>query len=529
MSGDRISRREAIGKVARAGAGFYALSTLPLLARCASGLGRPNILFIFSDDHAPQAISAYGSQINRTPNIDRIANEGVIFLNSFCTNSICAPSRAVILTGKHSHANGKIDNGGDPFDMTQPTFNKVLQEVGYQTAIIGKWHLRVDPAGFDHWEVLPGQGRYYNPDFRTPTGTVRYDGYVTDVITDLSLEWLRQARDPDRPFLLMSQHKAPHRNWMPGPDHLYTYEDVDIPEPATLFDDYANRASPAADTEMTIAEHMLPAYDLKITPAAAANEQDARWWAGEWGRMNEVQQAAWETAYGPRNDAFFASNLEGEALVRYYYQRYIKDYLRCIASVDDNVGQILEYLDESGLADNTLVIYCSDQGFYLGEHGWYDKRWMYEESLRMPFVARWPARIAPGTRVPQMIQNIDYAPTFLAMAGANLPTDLHGASLLDLMAGRPPTSWRASIYYHYYEYPEPHRVAPHYGVRTERHKLVYYYQTQEWELFDLVADPSETRSLYGDPGSASTAADLKRELRRLRAVYADTTGPDFSD
>ncbi|MDH3456964.1 MAG: sulfatase [Gemmatimonadota bacterium] len=529
MSPERISRREAVSRVARAGAGVYALSALPLLARCAPSLGRPNILFIFTDDHAPHAISAYGSKVNRTPNIDRIANEGVIFLNSFCTNAICAPSRAVVLTGKHSHANGKLDNSGEPFDMTQPTFNKLLQTAGYQTAVIGKWHLRVDPLGFDHWEVLPGQGRYYNPDFRTATGDVRYEGYATDIITDLSLEWLRNGRDPERPFLLMSQHKAPHRNWMPGPDHLYTYEDVDIPEPDSLFDDYANRASPAADTEMTIAEHMFPAYDLKITPPAADNEMDQRFWAVEWDRMTEQQRAAWDAAYGPRNAAFFAASLEGEALVRYYYQRYMKDYLRCIASVDDNVGRILDYLDESRLADDTLVIYCSDQGFFLGEHGWYDKRWMYEESLRMPFVARWPGGIEPGQRVPQLIQNIDYAPTFIQLAGAEAPTDLHGASLLDLMVGRQPRRWRTSVYYHYYEYPDPHRVAPHYGMRTERHKLVYYYRTREWELFDLEADPSEMRSIHGDPTYRAILSDLKRELRRLRAVYGDATGEDFTE
>jgi arylsulfatase A-like enzyme len=529
MSGDNISRRDAIGRAARAGAGFYAASTLPFLAGCARNLGRPNILFIFTDDHAPHAISAYGSRINQTPNIDRLADEGVIFLNSFCTNSICGPSRAVVLTGKHSHANGKLDNSGEPFDMAQPTFNKALQAAGYQTAIIGKWHLRVDPGGFDHWEVLPGQGRYYNPDFRTPAGDVRYEGYVTDIITDLSLDWLRDGRDPERPFLLMSQHKAPHRNWMPGPAHLRTYDDIEIPEPETLFDDYRNRATPAGDTEMTIAEHMFPAYDLKITPAAADNETDQRLWASEWDRMNEEQRAAWEAAYAPRNEAFLADGLEGEALIRYYYQRYIKDYLRCIASVDDGVGRILDYLDEGGLADDTLVVYCSDQGFYLGDHGWYDKRWMYEESLRMPFVARWPGRIEAGTRVPQMIQNIDYAPTFLEMAGTEPPSDLHGESLFDLMRGREPGGWRRSIYYHYYEYPQPHRVAPHYGVRTERHKLVYYYQTREWELFDLQADPSELLSVYADPAYADTVADLKRELRRLRTAYADTTGEDFAE
>ncbi len=529
MTGTPIGRREAIQRAARVGAGFSALSTLPLLAGCAREIGRPNILFIFSDDHAPHAISAYGSRINRTPNIDRIADEGAIFLSSFCTNSICGPSRAVVLTGKHSHANGKFVNGGEPFEMAQWTFNRALQAAGYQTAIIGKWHLGVEPGGFDHWEVLPGQGRYYNPDFRTPAGDVRYEGYVTDIITDLSLDWLRDGRDPERPFLLMSQHKAPHRNWMPGPAHLRTYEDVEIPEPETLFDDYSNRASPAGETEMTIAEHMFPAYDLKITPAATANETDQRLWAAEWDRMNEEQRGAWDAVYGARNEAFFAAGLEGRELVRYYYQRYIKDYLRCVASVDDGVGRILDHLDASGLADDTLIIYGSDQGFYLGEHGWYDKRWMYEESLRMPFVARWPRRIRSGTRVPQLIQNIDYAPTFLEMAGVEAPADLHGESLLDLMVGEQPEDWRGSIYYHYYEYPQPHRVAPHYGVRTERHKLVYYYETREWELFDLQADPSELRSVHADPAYSDTVEELGRELRRLRSEYADTTGEDFAD
>ena len=292
MTGMPISRREAARRAAGAGASLYALGAMPFLSGCAGRAERPNILLVFSDDHAPHAISAYGSRINRTPHIDRLADEGAIFLNSFCTNSICGPSRAVVLTGKHSHVNGRLVNGGEPFDTSQWTFTKALQANGYQTAIVGKWHLGVQPEGFDHWEVLPGQGRYYNPDFRTPAGDVRYEGYVTDIITDLSLDWLREGRDPDRPFLLMSQHKAPHRNWMPGPAHLRTYEDVDIPEPATLFDTYENRASPAGQTEMTIAEHMFPAYDLKITPAAADNETDQRFWAAEWDRMDEAQRAA---------------------------------------------------------------------------------------------------------------------------------------------------------------------------------------------------------------------------------------------
>jgi arylsulfatase A-like enzyme len=525
--GRGITRREVLGHAARVGAGAYVLRALPALARVAPGVvdERPNILFIFSDDHAVQAISAYGSRINRTPHIDRIAREGALFLNSFCTNSICAPSRAVVLTGKHSHVNGKIDNSArDPFDTGQPTFNKALQAAGYETAMIGKWHLRSDPEGFDFWRVLPGQGHYYNPDFRTPDGVVRVQGYVTDLVTDLALDWLERGRDPERPFLLMCQHKAPHRNWMPGPDHLTTYEDVEIPEPETLFDDYRGRASPAAEQEMTLRDHLQPAYDLKITPEEPEDPDDL--FPG-YGRMTPEQKAAWDAAYEPRNARFREADPQGDDRVRWYYQRYIKDYLRCIAGIDDNVGRILDYLDESGLAENTLVVYCSDQGFYLGEHGWYDKRWMYEESLAMPLLARWPGRIEPGTRIPHLVQNIDYAPTFLEMAGEPVPDDVQGESLLGLMTGDGSEPWRDSIYYHYYEHPQPHRVAPHYGVRTERYKLVHYYGTGEWELFDLEEDPRELRSVVDDPARAGVVAELKAELRRLRAYYGDDTGVGF--
>ena len=550
-----MNRREAI----RLGAGATALGAmgpllgLPLLDGCSPpAQGPPNILFIFSDDHACQAISAYGSVINRTPNIDRIAREGALFENSFCSNAICAPSRAVVLTGKFSHVNGKIDNRADPFDTSQPTFNKALQAAGYQTAMIGKWHLRNDPEGFDFWTILPGQGNYSNPDFRTPAHlasgaeaesagagpagtaedsgqspasevvTERIEGYVTDIITDLALDWLGKGRDPERPFLLMCQHKAPHRNWMPGPEHLRDLEGEEIPVPETLFDDYSGRASPASNQEMTIARHALPAYDLKITPPDPENESDVNNWSFVYDRLTPEQKAAWDAVYEPRNEAFREADPQGEERVRYYYQRYIKDYLRCIASVDDSVGRILEYLDEAGLAENTLVIYSSDQGFFLGEHGWFDKRWMYEESLRMPFLARWPARIRPGTRTGEMIQNIDYAPTFLEAAGLPVPEDIQGESLVPLMEGRRPGDWRQSIYYHYYEFPAVHMVAKHHGVRTDRYKLIHYYETDEWECFDLEADPHELRSVYGDPGYADVVAGLKEELARLQALYRDT-------
>ncbi len=524
-SGRIINRREALRLAAGAGAGLGLFGSLPLLEGCAGTTGRrpANILFIFSDDHAPHAISAYGSRINTTPHIDRIAREGALFANSFCTNSICAPSRAVVLTGKHSHANGKIDNR-NVFDMSQPTVNKYLQGAGYETAMIGKWHLQAEPEGFDFWQVLPGQGNYYNPDFDTPDGRVRHEGYVTDIITDLTLDWLQHGRSADRPFLCMCQHKAPHRNWVPGPDYMNLYEGETIPEPATLFDDWSGHASPAAAQEMTVARHMMPFYDLKITPWESEPRPNS-WY----GRMTAEQRAAWDAVYEPRNAAFHRAGLEGRELTSYYYQRYIKDYLRCIASVDDNVGRLLAFLDESGLADDTLVIYSSDQGFYLGDHGWFDKRWIYEESLRMPFLARWPGVIRPGTRVEEMIQNIDYAPTFLTAAGLDVPADIHGVPLLGLMRGRHPRDWRRSIYYHYYEFPAVHMVARHYGVRTERYTLAYFYETDEWELFDLETDPHQLTSVYDDPAYAGTVVELTAELGRLRDAYADETGLDFRD
>jgi len=534
MGSDRMmDRRQALRLTAGLGAGAMALGSLPVLSGCSGSGGRrrPNILFIFSDDHACHAISAYGSRINRTPNIDRIAREGAIFRNSFCSNGICAPSRAVILTGKHSHINGKIDNA-NMFDMSQPTFNKMMREAGYQTAMIGKWHLRADPQGFDYWHVLPGQGSYYNPDFRTPEGTMRHTGYVTDIITDLTLDWLQNGRDEEKPFMMMCQHKAPHRSWMPGPDHLEMFEGETIPEPDNLLDDYTGRAGPASRQEMTLADHAYPAYDLKITPAAADNERDQNMWRNLDARFTDEQRARWHEVYDPRNEEFRQMNLTGDDRVRYYYQRYIKDYLRCIASVDDNIGRLLDWLDESGLADDTIVIYSSDQGFFLGDHGWYDKRWMYEESLRMPFVARWPGVIKEGTTVDHMIQNIDYAPTFLDAAGIDMPADMQGESLLPLMQGHRERNWRESIYYHYYEFPAVHMVARHYGVRTERYKLIYYYYPDDrylngWEMFDLERDPREMNSVYDDPGYSDIRDDLKIELRRLRTHYNDTTGDDF--
>ncbi len=494
----------------------------PLLTGATSNAQRPNIVFIFSDDHAENAIGAYGSRINKTPNIDRIAHEGALFLNNTCCNSICAPSRAAILTGKHSHANGQRTNK-DSFDGGQTTFPKLMQHAGYETALIGKWHLKSDPTGFDHWEVLPGQGHYYNPDFYDANGEHHREGYVTDIITDLSLNWLESQRDGDKPFVLMCQHKAPHRTWAPGPNHLTLYDDVDIPEPASLFDDFKNRAPVLAENEMMIAKHMMFDYDLKVPGLNRPDALDRDFENREYARMTPEQQARWDAAYQSKNDAFVNANLEGDDLVRWKYQRYIKDYLRCIASVDDNVGRVLNYLDEQGLADNTIVIYSSDQGFYLGEHGLYDKRWMYRESFGMPLVMRWPGQIAPGTRVDALTQNIDFAPTFLDAAGVAAPEDMQGESLMPLARGETPSDWRTALYYHYYE-EGVHNVAPHEGVRTDRYKLIHYYNAGQWELFDLETDPQEMNSVYDDPAYADRVTALKETLNELKAKYEVPVG-----
>ncbi len=489
-----------------------ALAALPSCAtgarRSDSSKKRPNIIFIMTDDHASHAISCYGSKINKTPNIDRLARDGMLFKNCFCTNSICAPSRAVILTGKHSHINGIIDNR-KRFDGSQQTFPKLLQKAGYQTAMIGKWHLKTDPTGFDYWNVLPGQGKYYNPDMKEMGQMKRYTGYVTDIITDHALKWLRQ-RNKDKPFCLMYQHKAPHRPWEPGPKHLTMYDDVTIPEPDDLFDDYSGRGRAAKEQDMTI-EKTMNARDLKLTPPP---------------NLTPEQKKAWDAAYGPKNKAFEQANLQGQELVRWKYQRYIKDYLRCIASVDENIGRLLDYLDEAGLTENTAVFYTSDQGFYLGDHGWFDKRFIYEESLRMPLLVRYPREVKAGSVNEDLVQNLDFAPTFLDLAGVEAPRDMQGRSLLRLLQGKTPRRWRKAIYYHYHEYPGAHSVKRHYGIRTERYKLIhFYYDIDEWELYDLEKDPQEMKNVLDDPAYAEVVKELKAQLKRLRKKYKDDIGP----
>jgi arylsulfatase A-like enzyme len=444
---------------------------------------RPNIVFIMTDDHDRDALSCYGSKVNTTPNLDRLAKEGMLFEHCLCTNSICAPSRAVVLTGKYSHINGKIDNRNNPFDGSQQTFPKLLQSAGYQTAIVGKWHLRSAPTGFDYWNVLPGQGKYHNPEMIEMGEKTKREGYVTDLITDYSIDWLK-GRDEDKPFCLVYQHKAPHRNWQPDDKHKDMYKGKEIPLPDTFDDDYSTRSDAAREQAMTIMDHLRVPSDTKVHPP---------------------------------------EGLEGRELKKWKYQRYMEDYLACVASVDDNVGRFLDYLEESGLAENTVVFYTSDQGFYLGTHGWFDKRFMYEESLHMPLMVRYPGVVKAGSVNSEMVSNLDFASTFLELAGTDVPGDIQGDSLLPLLKGKTPDTWRKSFYYHYYEYPGAHSVKRHYGVRTERYKLIhFYYDIDAWELYDLKKDPNELNNVYGDPKNAGLVKKLKAEIKRLRKKYKDS-------
>lgn len=482
---------------------------------------RPNIVWIYSDDHAQKAVSAYGgplSGVAPTPNIDRIAQNGMVFRNSFVTNSLCGPCRAVILTGLHSHLNGFRQNG-DRFDGGQQTFPKLLQQAGYQTAVYGKWHLETDPTGFDAWEILPGQGCYYNPDFQSAQGTKRETGYVTDIIADKALDWMQHRRDPQKPFMIMIQHKAPHREWEPGPDHLNDFNDVEIPEPPTLFDDYAGRGTAAREQDMSIEKTMRVTSDLKVWGDEIPKE-DMGSWKRTYGRMTEEQRAAWDAAYARRKEEYASGTLEGKALVRWKYQQYMKDYLRCIRSVDDNVGRVLDYLEKTGLDKNTVVFYSSDQSFYLGEHGWFDKRFIYEESFRTPLVAQWPGVIQPGSSTGNLVQNLDMAETFLAIAGVPVPKTMQGLSLVPLMKGEQPADWRTSLYYQYFEGEgKVHNVYKHYGVRNDRYKLAHFHTLGEWEFYDLEKDPQEMKNQYGNPDYADQVAALKAELARLREQY----------
>jgi arylsulfatase A-like enzyme len=504
-----------------------ALLTLIVVGPFALAADKPNILFLFSDDHALNAISAYGGRLEKvapTPHIDRIANEGAIFKNSFCANSICGPSRACILTGKHSHKNGFMRNTGKGLDQSQWTISKALKKSGYTTAVVGKWHLHTDPLGFDYWEVLPGQGNYYNPVFKQMDGkNKKFSGYVTDITTDKAIAWL-ERRDKTKPFFLMCQHKAPHRTFSPALRHLKAFDGVKIPEPTNLFDDYKTRSKWLPKNEMELDRHFDWAYDLKLRKDEHVGVKlpgSDRYGTPEHKRMNAAQRKQWDAHFGPENKAFLkdfqTGKLSHKDIVRWKYQRYMRNYLGTVKSVDESVGRMLKYLDDHGLAENTIVIYSSDQGFFLGEHGWYDKRWMFEESFKMPFVIRWPGKVKPGSRPEALIQNIDYAPTFLEAAGMPVPEEIQGRSIVPVLKDSS-KSVRDSLYYAYYELGE-HNVPQHYGIRTRTHKLFYIPSTQEWQMFDLVKDPGEMTNVHGNPEYASIKKDLTAEYDRLRKQF----------
>ena len=486
-----------------------------------SGQPRPNIIYIMSDDHAWQAISAYGGALKDlapTPNIDRLAANGMRFDRCLVTNSISGPCRAVVLTGKYSHLNGFLGNERqDPFDGTQQTFPKLLQQAGYNTAIIGKWHLGSDPTGFNYWDILPGQGNYYNPDFITANGRKREEGYVTELITEKCISWINEAKDAGKPFMLMMHHKAPHREWQPGPNELSLYKDVTFPEPLTLFDDYSGRGTAEKTQDMTISKTMRIEEDLKLY-----RDQTKRKNVGL-NRMTPDQETAWDSVYNPIIRNFYSSELTGDDLVKYKYQRYLQDYLACIAAVDKSVGEVLDYLKDNGLEKNTIVIYTSDQGFYLGEHGWFDKRFMFEESYRTPLLVQWQGVTAPESVNASIVSNLDFAETILDIAGVKIPSDMQGMSMVPLLKGRNPGKWRKEHYYHYYEYPAVHSVKRHYGISTEQYKLIhFYYDIDEWELFDRMADPLELKNVYDDPAYSEVRADLHRRLADLMVQYGDS-------
>ena len=484
----------------------FALAALLATAAAAATTPRPNVVFIMADDHAAHAISAYGSKVNVTPSLDRLAREGMLFGNAFVTNSICTPSRAAILTGTYSHKNGvPVFNR---FDGSQATVAKLLQAAGYHTGMVGKWHLGSDPTGFDRWEILPGQGVYRDPVLYTATGESTYAGrYVTDVITDLGIDFIRK-RPKDRSFFLMLHHKAPHREWTPDEKHRRMFESRTIPEAPTLWDNYATRTDALRENQQRVADD-LTRRDLKLEPppGLAGSDRDA------WLSVKPTEVAL--VADGK------TTTLAGEALARWKYQRYMQDYLACVQSIDDNVGRLLDFLKENGLERDTIVVYTSDQGFFLGDHGLYDKRFMYEESLRMPLLVRWPAAVRAGSREEAMALNVDFAPTFLEAAGVTVPASMQGRSLLPLLRGETPTDWRTAIYYRYYHDPGHHNTRAHYGVRTATHKLIYYWKKNQWELFDLRSDPAELRSLYGQPGQEAITAELKAKLARLRSDLQD--------
>ncbi|NDV57833.1 DUF4976 domain-containing protein [Bacteroides sp. 519] len=495
---------------------------------------RPNILYIMTDDHSFQTISAYGhplSQLAPTPNIDRLAQNGMLFRHAFVENSLSTPSRASLMTGLYSHQNGQRQLGKG-IDSTKTFFSELLQQQGYQTGVVGKWHMQCEPKGFDYYHILWDQGNYYNPEFRNKESNGKYireEGYATNLITDHSIEFL-ENRDPNKPFCLLVHHKAPHRNWKPDLKYLDLYENIEFPYPNTFHDDYSTRCAPAHTQDMTIDKTMTMVYDLKVNELKDVSPYNKEWSADGMEyllkRMTPEQREKWENAYHPRNEAFINEQLTGEELLKWKFQRYLKDYLRCIKSIDDQVGRLIDYLEENGLMDNTLVVYTSDQGFYMGEHGWFDKRFMYEESFRTPLIMSYPKKIKAGFETKALVQNIDYAPTFLSLAGIEKPQEMSGTTLEPLFEGDEPANWRTSLYYHYYDYPAIHKVRRHDGVRTERYKLIHFYGKGEMggdkdidcnELYDLATDAHELNNLYGTPGYEEITTELQSILDKYRA------------
>ena len=508
------------------------LAVLPLAASalpsCAPGQEqrKPNILFIMTDDHTTGAMSCYGGRLIDTPNMDRLADEGMRFENCYATNALSGPSRACILTGKFSHVNGFTDNASR-FDASQQTFPRLLQDAGYQTAIIGKWHLISQPQGFDFWSILTGQeeqGDYYDPDFLEMGKEITERGYVTDVITSKTIDYL-QRRDKSKPFCLMCLHKAPHRNWMPSPEHLGQFNDTVFPEPENLFDDYSDRSPAAAQQDMSIAKTFTEDWDLKLMTREELLANPENRLSKVYGRMPAEVRHKWDSVYAKRIREYRSGELKGRELVRWKYQQYMRDYLATVLSVDESIGKILDCLEKSGELDNTIIVYTSDQGFFLGEHGWFDKRFMYEECQRMPLLIRWPEKIAPGSTSDALCMNIDFAPTFLDCAGAEVPSDIQGESLMSVFdnGGKAPSTWRKAVYYHYYEYPAEHSVKRHYGIRTQNHKLIHFYDDIDcWELYDEKLDPHEMRNVYDAPEYAAVRDSLMGILTEVQEQYADT-------
>ena len=509
---------------------------------------KPNILFIMSDDHAYQAISAYDNRLIQTPNIDKIANEGMLFNNACVTNSICAPSRAVILTGKHSHLNGKIDNHAK-FDDSQTTFPQLFQKAGYQTAMFGKLHFGNNPKGVDDFLILPGQGDYINPKFIGKDKDTIITGYVTDIITDLTLNWFKTKRDEAKPFLMMYLHKAPHRAWWPSPEKFAEFYEKEFPEPETLFDDYSGRGTAAKTAEMNILTHMQYMHDSKVRPSTIEEmgkiepeivyvkgdgtlmRPTAKGFNDPFGRANEEQKKKYDITLDKISRDFKVNwpKMNNKEKMKWKFQRYMQDYLATISSVDDNVGRVLNYLEESGLDKNTIVVYTSDQGFYLGEHGWFDKRFIYDESFKTPLMIKWPNVIKPGTTSEEMVQNLDFAQTFLEAAMIEAPNDMQGESLIPLLKGDSEKWNRNAVYYHYYEYPSVHMAKRHYGIVNKEFKLIhFYYDVDEWELYDRLKDPNEINNVYKDSEYKDVVKKLTQELKEMRIKYKDSEELDKS-